>query len=180
MSLGGLCPKIESEVKKKTPIWRSLNHLKGHKSPSQKGHKELPGMESIEIEVVDRPPLPEASRRWSSSTKLVFFLSNGPIQGVMKKGPIFFGGIKLDAKNIFGKFSVICPRNNALFGLVVIQWSPVNGFRCEPYKVEIDTSKGSKGAQCRRCSRRRPQKGEVEIHSSLWALNFRCLASTTY
>jgi len=45
--------------------------------------------------------------------------------------------------------------------------------RCEPYTVEIDTSKGSKGAQCRRCSRRRPQKGEVEIHSSLWALNFR-------
>ena len=48
--------------------------------------------------------------------------------------------------------------------------------RCEPYTVEIDTSKGSKGAQCRRCSRRRPQKGEVEIHSSLWALNFRRLA----
>ena len=43
----------------------------------------------------------------------------------------------------------------------------------EPYVVEIDSSKASKGAQCRRCERQRPKEGQVEIQSSLWALNFR-------
>lgn len=51
--------------------------------------------------------------------------------------------------------------------------APLEASRFEPYVVEIDSSKASKGAQCRRCQRRAPQKGEVEIHSSPWALNFR-------
>ena len=51
--------------------------------------------------------------------------------------------------------------------------SKATAMASEPYVVEIDSSKASKGAQCRRCERRRPQKGQVEIQSSLWALNFR-------
>mmetsp|Transcript_16138 Transcript_16138/g.56290 ORF Transcript_16138/g.56290 Transcript_16138/m.56290 type:complete len:2677 (-) Transcript_16138:165-8195(-) len=43
----------------------------------------------------------------------------------------------------------------------------------EPYKVTMDPARAAKGVQCRRSNRRSPAPHEVELLTSLWALNFR-------
>ncbi|CAK0892769.1 unnamed protein product [Prorocentrum cordatum] len=43
----------------------------------------------------------------------------------------------------------------------------------ESFKVTLDTSRAAKGARCRLAPRRPPQAHEVEVQTSLWALNFR-------
>jgi len=51
--------------------------------------------------------------------------------------------------------------------------APVVAGPSEAFVVEVDPSKGAKGAKCHGAQRRPPAAHEVEVKASLWALNFR-------